>query len=89
MALADGVLGPLLGERTRQALLDAKDRAQAVALLIASPEFQRRYHPTIRMHTPPARRGHPAAIRGDYPTVRGSCHHTTESVAPTSRVWEG
>jgi uncharacterized protein (DUF1800 family) len=40
--LADLSLGPLLSDTTRQELSRAESGAQALALLLASPEFQRR-----------------------------------------------
>lgn len=42
LALADDLLGPLLGSRTRQALAAATDPAERLTLLVACPEFQRR-----------------------------------------------
>jgi uncharacterized protein (DUF1800 family) len=42
MALANGTLGPLLGADTRTIMARAESQADAVAFLIASPEFQRR-----------------------------------------------
>ncbi|MCB9681930.1 MAG: DUF1800 domain-containing protein [Alphaproteobacteria bacterium] len=39
---ADDLLGALLGPRTREALATSRTRADAVALLLASPELQRR-----------------------------------------------
>lgn len=42
LGLAEDLLGPLLGDRSRQAIEAATDPAEAVALLIACPEFQRR-----------------------------------------------
>jgi uncharacterized protein (DUF1800 family) len=41
-ALAAASLGPLLGEHTAQEIARADSGAQALALLLASPEFQRR-----------------------------------------------
>ena len=41
-ALAKASLGPLLGEATRQQIDRAVDGAQALALLLLTPEFQRR-----------------------------------------------
>ena len=41
-ALAQASLGPLLGAATRQQLERAADAAQALALLLMAPEFQRR-----------------------------------------------
>ena len=41
-ALAQAALGPLLRPATRAAMADAPSRVEAVALLFASPEFQRR-----------------------------------------------
>ena len=41
-ALADASLGPLLGDTTRQQIERAADGPQALALLLMSPEFQRR-----------------------------------------------
>lgn len=40
--LAEGALGPRLSDRTRSAVRRAEDRAEAVAILLMSPEFQRR-----------------------------------------------
>lgn len=40
--LAEAVLGGLLSERTRAAVSRAESRSEAVALLLMSPEFQRR-----------------------------------------------
>lgn len=40
--LADAVLGPRLGTRSRTAISRAEDRAEAFAILLMSPEFQRR-----------------------------------------------
>lgn len=42
MAVAETSLGALLGDATRQAVLHAPSRREALALLLASPEFQRR-----------------------------------------------
>jgi len=42
MAVAQASLGPLLGEATRAAMAQAGSRREALALLFASPEFQRR-----------------------------------------------
>lgn len=41
-ALAEDILGPLLSAETRQAVARADSKPQAVALLLLSPEFQRR-----------------------------------------------
>jgi uncharacterized protein (DUF1800 family) len=41
-AAADAALGPLTSVETRQALARAESRPQALALLLMSPEFQRR-----------------------------------------------
>ena len=41
-ALAKAVLGPRLGETTTNAVARAESRAEAFALLLMSPEFQRR-----------------------------------------------
>lgn len=41
-ALAEDILGPLLSFETRQAVARAESRPQALALLLMSPEFQRR-----------------------------------------------
>lgn len=41
-ALANAALGPLLTTPTREAVMRAADAAQGLALLLASPEFQRR-----------------------------------------------
>jgi uncharacterized protein (DUF1800 family) len=41
-ALVDDALGPLASTETRQAVARAESRAQALALLVMSPEFQRR-----------------------------------------------
>ncbi len=41
-ALADASLGPLLGKDSRQQIERAADGAQALALLLMAPEFQRR-----------------------------------------------
>lgn len=40
--IAMGALGPRLGERTRMAVARAESRAEALTLLLMSPEFQRR-----------------------------------------------
>jgi uncharacterized protein (DUF1800 family) len=40
--LAESALGPRLTDRTRSAVRRAEDRAEAVAILLMSPEFQRR-----------------------------------------------
>ena len=40
--LADDVLGPLLSPETKQAVARAESKPQALALLLMSPEFQRR-----------------------------------------------
>ncbi|MCE9522972.1 MAG: DUF1800 domain-containing protein, partial [Alphaproteobacteria bacterium] len=42
VVLAEGALGPLLSQQTRYALKLAADPTQGLALLLASPEFQRR-----------------------------------------------
>lgn len=42
MAVAQASLGPLLGEATRGAIAQAGSRREALALLFAGPEFQRR-----------------------------------------------
>jgi uncharacterized protein (DUF1800 family) len=42
MALADASLGPLLRPATREAMSHAGSRREALALLLTSPEFQRR-----------------------------------------------
>lgn len=42
VSLADGALGPLLSASTRETLARAADPTQGLALLLASPEFQRR-----------------------------------------------
>lgn len=42
MDLAESALGPRLTDRTRSAVRRAEDRAEAVAILLMSPEFQRR-----------------------------------------------
>ena len=42
VVLANGALGPLLSPQTRDALKLAADPTQGLALLLASPEFQRR-----------------------------------------------
>jgi uncharacterized protein (DUF1800 family) len=41
-ALTDDILGPLLSPETRQAVARADSKPQALALLLLSPEFQRR-----------------------------------------------
>ncbi|MGE0385803.1 MAG: DUF1800 family protein [Gammaproteobacteria bacterium] len=41
-ALADAVLGPVLGAHTRAMLTQSQDAVQALALLFVSPEFMRR-----------------------------------------------
>ena len=41
-AVADAALGPLLHDRTRQAMRGAGSRRDALTLLLTSPEFQRR-----------------------------------------------
>lgn len=41
-ALADATMGPLLSQPTREAVMRAADPTQGLALLLASPEFQRR-----------------------------------------------
>ncbi|MET3891232.1 uncharacterized protein (DUF1800 family) [Bosea sp. OAE506] len=41
-ALTDDILGPLLSAETRQAVARADSKPQALALLLLSPEFQRR-----------------------------------------------
>ncbi len=40
--LAADVIGPLLSSETRQTVARAESRPQAIALLLMSPEFQRR-----------------------------------------------
>lgn len=40
--LADAILGPLLSPETRQAVARAESKPQALALMLMSPEFQRR-----------------------------------------------
>jgi uncharacterized protein (DUF1800 family) len=40
--LADSLLGPTLSQRTAQAIQEAPTKSDALALLLASPEFQRR-----------------------------------------------
>jgi uncharacterized protein (DUF1800 family) len=40
--VADAALGPLLSKDTRETLSRAESRTQAIALLLMSPEFQRR-----------------------------------------------
>jgi uncharacterized protein (DUF1800 family) len=40
--VADDALGPLASVETRQAIARAESRQQALALLLMSPEFQRR-----------------------------------------------
>lgn len=42
VAVADAALGARLGARTRQAVVRAESRAEAVTLFLMSPEFQRR-----------------------------------------------
>jgi uncharacterized protein (DUF1800 family) len=42
LALAESALGPRLTDQTRSAVRRAEDRAEAVAILLMSPEFQRR-----------------------------------------------
>jgi uncharacterized protein (DUF1800 family) len=42
VVLADASLGPLLSPQTRDTLMRAADPTQGLALLLASPEFQRR-----------------------------------------------
>jgi uncharacterized protein (DUF1800 family) len=42
LALIDTALGPLASPETRQAVGRAESRPQALALLLMSPEFQRR-----------------------------------------------
>jgi uncharacterized protein (DUF1800 family) len=41
-ALIDAALGPLASNETRQTVRRAESRTQAFALLLMSPEFQRR-----------------------------------------------
>lgn len=41
-ALAEEILGPLMSAQTRQAVARAESKPQALALLLMSPEFQRR-----------------------------------------------
>ena len=41
-AMVDAVLGPLASAETRQTVRRAESRPQALALLLMSPEFQRR-----------------------------------------------
>jgi uncharacterized protein (DUF1800 family) len=41
-ALVDEVLGPLASAETRQTIARAESRTQAFAMLLMSPEFQRR-----------------------------------------------
>lgn len=41
-ALVEEVLGPLASAQTRQAVARAESKQQAIALLLMSPEFQRR-----------------------------------------------
>jgi uncharacterized protein (DUF1800 family) len=41
-ALVDEVLGPLASTETRQTIARAESRTQAFAMLLMSPEFQRR-----------------------------------------------
>lgn len=41
-ALAEDILGPLLSPETRQAVARAESKPQALALMLMSPEFQRR-----------------------------------------------
>ena len=41
-SIVDTALGPLASEETRQAIARAESRPQALALLLMSPEFQRR-----------------------------------------------
>jgi uncharacterized protein (DUF1800 family) len=41
-AVTDDALGPLASAETRQTLAHAESRQQALALLLMSPEFQRR-----------------------------------------------
>jgi len=40
--LSDDILGPLLSPETKQAVARAESKPQALALLLMSPEFQRR-----------------------------------------------
>ena len=40
--LVDLILGPAVSSESRQAVLSAASRTQAVALLLMTPEFQRR-----------------------------------------------
>ncbi len=40
--LAEAAVGPRLGDRTRSAVRRAEDRAEAMAIFLMSPEFQRR-----------------------------------------------
>jgi uncharacterized protein (DUF1800 family) len=42
LAIADASLGPIAGGHTRTALANADSGAQALTLLLMSPEFQRR-----------------------------------------------
>ena len=42
LALVDEVLGPLASAETRQTVARAESRTQAFAMLLMSPEFQRR-----------------------------------------------
>jgi uncharacterized protein (DUF1800 family) len=42
MALAQEALGPLLSPTTRDTVMRAADATQGLALLLSSPEFQRR-----------------------------------------------
>ncbi len=42
MAVAETALGPLATAETRQAIARAESKPQALALLLMSPEFQRR-----------------------------------------------
>lgn len=42
VAVAQGALGPLLGERTYQTVARAESRAESLTLFLMSPEFQRR-----------------------------------------------
>jgi uncharacterized protein (DUF1800 family) len=42
MAVAEQVLGPLLGAATKREMMRAGSRREALALLFAGPEFQRR-----------------------------------------------
>ena len=41
-ALTEDILGPLLSAETRQAVARADSKPQALALMLLSPEFQRR-----------------------------------------------